>query len=97
MTFRTAGVQMHMTPRLAEERRNPDGGAHTRLEFDGGWQTWDFKPENGGTLVTMEEEYAVPVKVLGKVVDRLIFEKMNARDMHHSLDNLKLLLEETPA
>jgi uncharacterized membrane protein len=98
--MRTAGLRMHLTVRLVENRREPDGGAHSRFEFEkggSGWQTWDLKPENGGTLVAMEEEYTVPGSVLGKVVDRLIFEKMNARDMHHSLENLKLLMEETPA
>jgi coenzyme Q-binding protein COQ10 len=97
ITMRTAGLRMQMTVRLVENRREPDGGAHSRFEFDGGWQTWDQEPEDGGTLVTMEEEYTVPGSVLGKVADRLVFEKMNARDMHHSLENLKLLVEETAA
>jgi coenzyme Q-binding protein COQ10 len=97
-TFLMAGVHMHMDTRVTELRRDPDGGAHVRGEFLGsspGWQTWDLKPENGGTLVAMEEEYTVPGSVLGKVADRLIIERMNARDVHHSLENLKLLLEGT--
>lgn len=45
----------------------------------------------------MEMEYTVPGSVLGKVADRLIIERMMERNMIHSLDNLKLLMEETPA
>jgi uncharacterized membrane protein len=83
----------HPTDRASPRsgRRCPRSGEF--LGSSPGWQTWDLKPENGGTLVTMEEEYTVPGSVLGKVVDRLIFEKMNARDMHSSLENLKLLIE----
>ena len=99
-TIVMAGVHLHETVRAAEDRRDPDGGGHWRGEFTGsssGWMTMDFKPENGGTLVTQEMEYTVPGSVLGKVVDRLIFEKMAERDMLHSLENLKLLMEESPA
>jgi|BarGraNGADG00312_2_1021985.scaffolds.fasta_scaffold19778_3 coenzyme Q-binding protein COQ10 len=95
-TMRVAGVPLHETLRVVEDRRDPDGGGHSRLDFEGaslGWQTWDAKPEDGGTLVAVEMEYTVRGGVLGKVVDRLLFEKMSKRDMHHSLENLKLFLE----
>ncbi len=95
----TAGVRQHETCRVVEDRREPDGSSHWRSDLSGtssGWITWDSKPENGGTLVTQEMEYTVPGGVLGKVVDRLIFEKMQERDMLHSLENVKLLMEEPP-
>lgn len=93
-----AGMHLHITSRVAELSRDPNGGAHLRGDLSGstsGWQTWDLKPENGGTLVAMEEEYTVPGSLLGKVADRLVIEKMNARDVHHSVENLKLLMEES--
>jgi ligand-binding SRPBCC domain-containing protein len=95
-TVRVAGFPLHETVHVVEDRRGPDGSAHSRIDFEGtspGWQTWDFKPEDGGTMVTMEMEYTVPGRALGKVVDRLLFEKMQKRDMHHSLENLKLFVE----
>jgi len=100
LTLLWAGLKMHETISLVEDRRDPDGGAHSRFDFQGpssGWQTWDLKPENSGALVSTEMEYTVPGSVLGKVADRVIFEKMQQRDIHHSLENLKLLMEETPA
>ena len=99
-TMLMAGVHMRETCRVAGDRRDPDGGGHWRGDFTGpssGWMTWDSKPENGGTLVTQEMEYTVPGSVLGKVVDRLIYEKRQERDMLHSLENLKLLMEESPS
>jgi coenzyme Q-binding protein COQ10 len=99
-TLLAAGVHMHQTERTVEDRRDPDGSGHWRGEFTGsssGWDTFDVKPENGGTEVTMEMEYTVPGSVLGKVADRLILERMADRDMLHSLENLKLLMEESSA
>jgi len=94
------GMHLQLSVRTTEDRRDPDGGGHWRGEFTGsqsGWMTTDFKPENGGTLVTQEMEYTAPGGLLGKMADHLIFAKMQERDMLHSLENLKLLMEETPA
>ena len=99
-TFLMAGVRIHETSQVVEDRRYPYGGGHGRLDFTGpscGWQTWDFKPTNGGTLVTTEMEYTVPGSVLVKVTGRLIVEKMQERNMRHSLENLKLLMEGSPS
>ncbi len=99
-TITTAGVHMHETVRTVENRYDPDGGGHWRGDITGsssGWMTMDFKPENGGALVTQEMEYTVPGGALGKVADRLFFERMQERDMLHSLENLKLVMEEFPS
>jgi len=95
-----AGVRLHETSRVVEERRDPDGGSHVRFDIVGpmpAWQTWDLKPENGGSLVSVEMEYTLPGSVLGKVADRLVGEKMGERDIHHGLENLKLLMESSPS
>ena len=95
-TVLMAGWHLHETVRVVEDLP----GSHWRGDITGtssGWITWDSRPENGGTLVTQEMEYTVPGSVLGKVVDRLIYEKRQDRDMLHSLENLKLLMEESAA
>lgn len=99
LTMVVAGVHMHLTSRRVEDREDPDGGGHARFDFEGstsGWQTWDFKAEDGGTNVAVEMEYTVPGSLLGKIADRLVLERMEERTMHHSLENLKMLMEETP-
>jgi ligand-binding SRPBCC domain-containing protein len=99
MTVVLAGLHMHETVRTLQDRRDPDGSAHWHAAINGpssGWMTWDYTPENGGTLVTEEWEYTLPGSALGKVANRFILEKMQERDTRHSLEKLKLLMEESP-
>jgi len=37
-------------------------------------QTWMFQPEAGGTKVTLEVEYTVPIPVLGKLADFVVLD-----------------------
>lgn len=54
--------------------------------------TWTFQPENGGTRVAVQVEYAVPVPVIGKLAERLII-KQNEREAETLLANLKAVME----
>jgi len=51
-------------------------------------------PKDGDTEVTAEIEYTVPGAALGKIANRLIVERMRARSLEQTLENLKLLCEE---
>jgi uncharacterized membrane protein len=87
-----AGFHVHEIARLVEDRRDGDGAAHTRFDFEGdssGWMAWDFRPEAGGTIVAVEEQYTVPGSVLGRVADRLVIERVEQRGMRRTLKNLK--------
>ena len=56
-TMLMAGMHGHQTVRTVEDRTEPDGSGHWRGELTGtssGWQTWDFTPQDGGTLITMD-------------------------------------------
>ena len=55
-------------------------------------QTWLFQPETGGTKVTFEVEYKVPIKVLGKLAEAIII-KMNEHEGDTLLANLKAVME----
>ena len=97
-TILLAGVRLRETVRSVEDRQDPDGTSHWRATVSGpssGWMVWDYKAEVGGTQIDVEWEYSVPASVLGKLADRLVVEKMQAREMHNSLENLKLLMEQT--
>ena len=54
--------------------------------------TWMFQPENGGTKVTFEAEYTVPVPLLGKLAEAFII-KANEREAELLLANLKARME----
>jgi uncharacterized membrane protein len=55
-------------------------------------QTWLFQPEAGGTKVTFEVEYTVPIKVVGKLAEAIIV-KMNEHEGDTLLANLKSIME----
>jgi len=55
-------------------------------------QTWMFQPETGGTKVTFEVEYTVPIPVLGKLAEAIIV-KMNEHEGELLLANLKARME----
>jgi uncharacterized protein YndB with AHSA1/START domain len=97
-TILMAGVHLHETVHSVEDREEPGGGYHWRADITGpssGWMTWDYVPQAGGTEIDLEWEYSLPGSVLGKIADRLVVEKMQARDMHNSLENLKSVVEAT--
>jgi hypothetical protein len=53
---------------------------------------WTYQPENGGTMMTVDIEYTVPVPVLGKLAETVIV-KMNDREADTLLANLKIRME----
>ena len=55
-------------------------------------QTWMFQPEAGGTKVTFEVEYNIPIPVLGKLAEAIVV-KMNDREGDSILANLKTRME----
>ena len=90
------GMHIPVTTTITENSTDAAGGRHWRAENEGslaGWQTWDYIPKDGGTMVEVEIEYAVPGSVLGKVADRLFVERNQERTIHHTLENLKQLTE----
>jgi uncharacterized protein YndB with AHSA1/START domain len=92
------GVRMRETEETLEEKHNPDGSTDWRWHFDGttsGWLACHHEPIGEGTTITTEFDYTVPGSIIGKMADRLVIEKMQSRDFRHSLENLKLLAEET--
>jgi coenzyme Q-binding protein COQ10 len=90
------GMHIPVTSTVVENSTDADGGRHWKVENEGslaGWQTWDYLPKEGGTLVEVDMEYAVPGSVLGKVADRVFIEKSQERALRHTLENLKQLTE----
>ena len=90
------GIHVHETTKVTEERHESDG-THWRWDVSGSVPyclTCHHQPREGGTLITSEVEYAMPWGVLGRAADRLFVERVQRRDAHHSLENMKRLLEE---
>ena len=56
--------------------------------------TWTYDAvEPGRTQVKVVIDYTLPGKLLGRVADKLIFERYNEREIEHTLQNLKTTCE----
>jgi uncharacterized membrane protein len=53
---------------------------------------WAYEPEDGGTKLTLEVEYSVPIPLLGKLAEAFIV-KQNEHEADVMLANLKARME----
>lgn len=53
---------------------------------------WELEPGGEGTLVHLEEEYTVPVPVIGKLAEAVVV-KLNEHEMDILLENVKAHME----
>ena len=89
--YKMAGVRFEGTSEDTEHITNQrvvsksKGGIESTI-------TWTFQPEDGGTKVTFEAEYTVPIPLLGKLAEAFIV-KQNEREAELLLANLKARME----
>lgn len=95
--FLLAGIPFPVTSKVTEDKRDPKE-AHWKGNFEGpleGHQEWDYIARGNDTEVVARIDYTVPGKALGKLADKMIIEKMQERSAEQTLENLKLLVENT--
>ena len=51
------------------------------------------EPNEQGTRLTLRIDYTITMGVLGKAMNRLLFERMNEKTIERGVENLKLLCE----
>lgn len=94
-SYMMAGMRFPVTVEVLEDHVSPEG-ARWKGKVEGplaGEQIWTYTPKNGDTEVTVDMEYSVPGKALGKIADRLIIERTQEHSAEQTLENLKLLCE----
>ena len=92
LVYKAAGATF--TLRQTALEHVPGQGGSNRMEgMIAGTNHLTYTPEGEGTRVTFRFEYEMPGGALGKVVDRLLVERMNAQNLEKSLKNLKALVE----
>ncbi|MBA7530128.1 hypothetical protein ES705_22331 [subsurface metagenome] len=89
--YRMAGIRLEGTSE-SEDTENQRVVSKSKGGVES-TQTWVFQPEAGGTKVTFEVEYTVPIPVLGKLAEAIIV-KMNEHEGKLILANLKARMEE---
>ena len=73
--------------RRAEVTGTAPGGGTAR-------QVVEYEPEGTGTRVTVDIEFELPMGILGQFVSKVFAERALARDVRHSSENFKALVEE---
>jgi uncharacterized protein YndB with AHSA1/START domain len=89
--YKMAGIHFHGASEAIEYVANQrmviksTKGINTRF-------VWTYELQNGGTKLTLEVEYTIPVPLLGKLAENFIV-KMNEREAETMLENLKARME----
>ena len=89
--YKMAGIRLEGTSEGVESVANQRIVSKTKGGVES-TQTWTFQTEAGGTRVTFEVEYTVPIPVLGKLAEAIIV-KMNEHEGEVILANLKSRME----
>jgi len=89
--YKMAGIRLEGTSEGVESVTNQRIVSKTKGGVES-TQTWIFQPEAGGTKVTFDVEYTVPIPVLGKLAEAIIV-KMNEHEGEVILANLKSRME----
>ena len=93
LTYKAAGITFEMTNTCMEFEYAKVGRYKMEGMITGNYEEI-LEPVEGGTRFTMKFNYQMPGGRVGKIVDRLIVEKMNAKNLEDSLENLKALVEQ---
>jgi uncharacterized membrane protein len=94
-SYTLAGMGFPVTVEVMEDHVGPEG-ARWKGKIGGplaGEQTWTYTPKDGDTEVSVNLEYTVPGKALGKIANRLVIERTQERAADQTLENLKRLCE----
>lgn len=89
--YKMAGVRLEGTSEDTEVAPNQRVVSETKDGIESKI-TWAFQPEAGGTKVTFEAEYTVPIPLVGRVAEAFIV-KLNENEAGVLLANLKDRME----
>ena len=90
--YKAAGI----TFTLQQTSIEYEPGKRGKFEFEGmitGFVSDTLESEGDATRYTMDFDYQMPGGGVGKVVDKLVVERMNTQQLEQSLENLKALVE----
>ncbi|WP_223635408.1 SRPBCC family protein [Planococcus sp. 4-30] len=95
MKYTMLGMHMPIKVEVLETSKNGDSyswkgtvkGAVTSQQF------WTYVPEGEGTEITLDMDYELPGKLIGKVANTLIIKKLMDNSVEQTLSNLKAICE----
>jgi hypothetical protein len=90
-TYKYVGLLLNGQSTVIEHVPNELAVHQTIGTINSVW-TFKFEPHDGGTSLTLEVEYSIPIPVLGKLAERLVLRR-DKRTLDFALTNVKELLE----
>jgi uncharacterized membrane protein len=90
-TYKMAGMRFEGASEVIENITNQRTVTENKKGIPSKF-TWTYKPEAGGTKLTVQAEYTVPIPLLGKLAEGIII-KLNENEMDVLLANLKARME----
>lgn len=91
-TYNMMGVKFDGSSRIVSLDPPHKAVIESRGGIDSTW-TWTYAAEGAGTRIACDMEYEVPGAGLGKIADKLVVERTNAKNLEKSLENIKALAE----
>lgn len=92
LQYKSSGLTFELKQRLVKFVSHQT----TVFQMEGmihGTQTWTGQPEGTGVRINVVFDYEMPGGGLGKVLDKLVIERINTQNLEQSLNNLKAFLE----
>ena len=92
LTYKAAGI----TFELSQTSLEYEAGKVGKYKMEGmitGINEVIFEPVDEGTRFTLKFDYEMPGGGVGKIVDKLVVERMNAKNLEESLESIKALVE----
>src|SRR5690606_2835048 len=95
MKYTMLGMHLPIEVEVLETGKDGDGyswngtvkGAITSEQF------WTYVPEGKGVEISLDMNYELPGKLVGKVANKLIIKKLMDNSMEQTLNNLKAVCE----
>ena len=92
VVYKSAGATFNLTMTVLELEPGKKFAQKMDGMISGVYQT-TYQPQGDATKVTMRFDYEMPGAALGKILDKLVVERMNAKNLEASLASLKTLVE----
>ncbi len=89
--YKMAGLRFEGESTVTEHIPNERIVTQTKGGIASTW-TYTFEPHDGGTKLTVNVEYTIPVPVLGKLAEKLVL-KRNEREADLNMANIKESIE----
>lgn len=93
--YRMTGLDLPVTTTVVEDLSGPRE-CRWKGEFEGGLagrQVWLYVSRGELTEVIVDIDYTIPGRVLDRIADRSVIERLEEKAIEHTLENLKLYCE----